>query len=80
MLKSYVLKITKEVVVAQVVERCLGRPGLNPRTDLGVFQFRIAVNLFSLGVWLFLIMCNRTKHILPPAFLFPIIICKIYQL
>ena len=29
---------------------CLGRPGLNPRTDLGFFQFRIAVNLFSLGV------------------------------
>ena len=35
---------------------CLGRPGLNPRTDLGFFQFRIAVNLFSLGVGLFLTM------------------------
>ena len=28
----------------------LGRPGLNPWMDLGFFQFRIAVNLFSLGV------------------------------
>ena len=26
---------------------CLGRPGLNPRMDLGFFQFRIVVNLSS---------------------------------
>ena len=31
----------------------LGRPGLNPRTNLGFFQLRTAVNLFSLGVRLF---------------------------
>ena len=37
---------------------CLGRPGSNPGTDLGFFQFRIVVNLFSLGVSLFLITCN----------------------
>ena len=46
---------------------CLGRPGLNPGTDLGFFQFRIVVNLFSLGVGLFLIMCNRTVHTLPSS-------------
>ena len=34
---------------------CLGRPGSNPGTDFTFFQFRIAVNLFSLGVGLFLI-------------------------
>jgi hypothetical protein len=47
--------------------------------DKGFFQFRIAVNLFSLGVGLFLIACNRTVHTLPSSFLFPIIIyhCKI---
>ena len=33
---------------------CLGRPGLNPGWDFGFFQFRIAVNQFSLGVRLFL--------------------------
>ena len=33
---------------------CLGRPGLNPWTDFGFFQVRIAVILFSLGVGLFL--------------------------
>ena len=35
---------------------CLGRPGSNPGTDYGFIQFRIAVNLFSLGVRLFLKM------------------------
>ena len=53
---------------------CLGRPGSNPGMDLGFFQLRIAVNLFSLGFVLFLITCNRTFHILPSSFLFPIII------
>ena len=32
---------------------CLGRPGSNPMMDLGFFQFRFAVSLFSLGVGLF---------------------------
>ena len=60
---------------------CLGRLGLNPGLDFGFFQFRIAVNLFSLGVGLFLISCNRTVHTLPASFLFPIIIyhCENYQ-
>ena len=60
---------------------CLTRPGSNPRTDLGFFQFRIAVNLLLLGVQLFLIMFNRMVHTLPSSFLFPIIIyhCKINQ-
>ena len=49
---------------------CQGRPGLNPRTDFWFF-FRIAVNLFSLGVWLFLITCNRTMHTHPSSFQFP---------
>ena len=61
---------------------CMGRPGLNPGLDFGFFQFRIAVNLSSLGVGLFLITYNRTVRTLPSSFLFPIIIycCKIYQL
>ena len=60
---------------------CLGVPGLNPGMDLGFFQFRIAVNLFSLGVRVFLIMRNRTLRTLPSSFLFLIFIylCKIYQ-
>ena len=44
--------------MAQVVEElafCLARPGSNLRMDLGFFQFRIAVNLFSVGVGLLLI-------------------------
>ena len=53
---------------------CHGRPGYNPGTDLGFFQFVIAVNLFSLGVGLFLIMCDRTLHTLPYSFLLPVII------
>ena len=32
---------------------CLGGPGLNPRTDLGFFLFRSAVNLLSLVVFLY---------------------------
>ena len=52
----------------------LARLGLNPGTDLGFFQFRIALNLFMLGVGFFLIMCNRMVHTFPSSFLFPIII------
>ena len=61
---------------------CLGRPGLNPGLDLGFFQFRIALNLFSLGVGLFLIAYNRMVHTLPSSFLFLIIIyhCENYHL
>ena len=59
---------------------CLDRPGLNPGLDFGFFQFRIAVNLFSLGVGLFLITCNRTVHTLPPSFVFPIIIYIIVKI
>ena len=33
----------------RVMAFCLGRLGSNPGTDLGFFQFRIAVNLFSLA-------------------------------
>ena len=54
----------------RVVAFCLGRPGSNPRSDFGFFQFRIAVNLFSLGVGLFLITYNRMVHTLPSSFLF----------
>ena len=53
---------------------CLGRPGLNPGMDLGFFQFRFAVNLFSLGVGLFQKTRNRTVHTCPYSFLFRIII------
>ena len=51
-------------------------------TDIGFFQVRIAVNLFSLGIGLFLITCNRMMYPLPSSFLFPIIIydCENYQL
>ena len=72
--------VNREVVVAQVVEQqhsvCADRVQIPGRT-LAFFQFRIAVNLFSLGVGLFIIM--RT---LPSSFLFPIIIyhCENYQL
>ena len=60
---------------------CLGRPDSNHGLDLGFFQFRIAVNLFSLGVGLFLITRNRMVHTLPSSFPFPIIIynCENYQ-
>ena len=59
---------------------CLRRPGSNPKTDFGFFQFRIVVNLFSLGVRLFPITCNTVVHTqtLPSSFL--IYHCKIYQL
>ena len=57
----------------RAVAFCLGRPGSNPRSDFGFFQFRIAVNLLLLGVGLFLITCNRTVHTLPSSFLFTII-------
>ena len=49
---------------------CLGRPGSNPGDRLGIFLFRISVTLFSMGVELFLITCNRTVHILHSSFLF----------
>ena len=52
---------------------CLGRPGLYPGTDLGFFQFRIAVNLFSLAIGLFLIPFKRRVHTITSSFLFPII-------
>ena len=39
---------------------------MNPGLDFGFFQFRISVNLFSLGVGLFLITCNTP----PSSFLF----------
>ena len=62
------------VTSGRAITFCMGRPGYNPGMDLGFFQFRIAVNLFSLGVGLFLIKCNRTVHTLPSSFLFSIII------
>ena len=37
-----------------------------------LFQFRIALKLFLLGVRLFLKMSNRTVSTLPSSFLFPI--------
>ena len=61
---------------------CPGRLASNPRKVLGFFQFIIAVNLFSLSIGLFQIMCNRTVQTPPPSsFLFPIIIyhCQNYQ-
>ena len=60
---------------------CLDSLGLNPGSDFNFLQFIIAVNLFSLGVRLFLITCNRMVHTLSSSFLFPIIIyqCENYQ-
>ena len=40
-------------VSVRVIAFCLDRLGLNPGTDLGFFQFRIALNLFMLGCWVF---------------------------
>ena len=40
---------------------CLSGPGSNSRWTW-LFQFRIAVCLFSLGVWLSLRMSNRIMH------------------
>ena len=59
-----------------------GQAGADSQEGLRLFQFRITVNLFSLAVGLFLIMCNRTVDTLPSSFLFPIIIypCENYQL
>ena len=61
---------------------CLGSPVSSPWTALGLFQFRIAVNLLSLAVGLFLIISSRMVQTLPLSFLFPIISyhCEIYQL
>ena len=42
---------------------CLGSPSLNPGMDLCFFQIRMAVNLFSLGVGLFLIMRNLSSFL-----------------
>ena len=39
----------------RVMAFCLGRRGSNLGTGFGFFQFKIAVNLFPLGVRLFLI-------------------------
>ena len=82
MLNSINILLTEVVASGRAMAFCPGRPGLNPGLDFGFFQFRIAVNLFSLGVGLFLITCNRTVHTLPFSFLFPIIIyhCENYQL
>ena len=47
---------------------CLGRPGSNPVMDLGFFQFRFAVSIFSLGVGLFnkaRLKRKRMAHALP---------------
>ena len=53
----------------------LGRLGSNPGTDLyGFFQFRIAVNLFSMGFGLVLKTCKRKVHTLLSSFLFRMII------
>ena len=60
----------------------LNRSGFNHEADFVFFRSIFAVNLFSLGVGLFLIMCSRKVHTLISSFLFPIIIyhCRIYQL
>ena len=58
--KSHLSSLSTEVVVAQVVERWAGQVQISGYT-LFFFQVRIAVNLFSLGVRLFLITCNRTS-------------------
>ena len=64
-----------------MVEQCHSVRVLNHGTDLGFFQLRIDVSLFSFGVGLFLIMCYRMVHALPPSFMLPILIshCKIDQ-
>ena len=58
-----------------------GQAGFESRVGLWLFLSRIAVNLFSLGVRLCLMMCNGTEHTLPASFLFLIIIyhCEDYQ-
>ena len=42
--------LSRAVVMAQMIEQCLGEPGSNPETDLA-FD-RNVINLFSLGVGL----------------------------
>ena len=59
---------------------CLGQQGWNPGSDFSFFQFRIAVNLSSLGVGLLLLTVHRTVHTLPSSFLFPIIIFTIVKI
>ena len=51
----------------------------NPGSEFGFYQLRNAVNLFSLGVGLFLITCNRTVHtlLLLSCFLLSFTIVKI---
>ena len=56
---------------------CQGVLGLNPGTDFGFFQLRIAVNLFLLGIGIFLKMCNRTVHSFLSCFLSSLTIVKI---
>ena len=56
---------------------CQGSPVWILGWTFGFFQFRIAVNLFSVGVRLFQITCNIAVHTLPSSFLLPI---TIYQL
>ena len=53
----------------------LGRAGFESLNWLRLFQFRIAINLFLLGVRLFLIMCNT----LPSSFSVSYGYLKIYQ-
>ena len=52
---------------------CLGRRSSNAGIDLSFFHFRIAVNLFLLGIRVFQMMCFKTVHIFP-SFLFPVCI------
>ena len=82
MLKVFAFLGSGGGTIGRALAFCLGMPGSNPPTDFGFFQVRKAVNLFSLGVRLFLITCNRTVHTLPSSFLFHIIIyhCENYQL
>ena len=74
----------EEVVMAQVVEQwhSVLANGFESPIGLSFFQFRMAVNLFSLGARLFLITCNRTVHTLTSSLLLPIIIyhCENYKL
>ena len=51
-----------------------GQAGFECREGLGLYQFIIAANLFSLDVGLALKMSNTMGHTLPSSFLFHIII------
>ena len=57
------------VIVALVLSGVIVVDVMNPGSEFGFFQVRIAVNLFSLGAGLFLIMCYRTAHTLSSSFL-----------